>query len=606
MSVIDFASDMIARGYAVFPLAPDSKKPRIQWASGNLPAVEDWPEDTTSYGIDCGKSGLVVIDIDGEAGCNGFDELLDKYSIAAWPDTFTVRTQSGGYHLYFTATGYRNSASKIASHVDIRGDGGYVVGLGSVVNGRDYTIETDSEALTLPWWLAFALKPEDDSYYSRTLDELIAEVESAEHGTRNDTLNRVAFVAYMNDRIDEDEATEALHNAALSAGLTDHEARQTLRSALGASQREQAKRVPGGTSQVLTVPQRVSERPTGPGLAVRPRADLVRSTDTWGPADLGAWFSTETPRTVPAIGKRDDGVSLLYPGRTHSIVAETESGKSWLSLFWCAQEIKQGRNVLYIDFEDDVDGIVGRLTDIADEDEIIQHFTYVRPWGPVPEDIARWYPDKSLIILDGIGEALAMHVLKDDADGFLTLDHHLMRPLSATGAAVVSLDHVPKSKENQDGAIGTVYKINAITGASYLLRNVQPFGLGQSGYSRLFVRKDRPGWIRKECIDGGNRELAAELHIISNDPEIATAVKLKTPASIEKANDYSVKELISNYTFDQLPDTVSKNEICRNVKGDRNRVLTAIDELVSEGCLDNLGTANRPRIKHVRHWRAPF
>jgi hypothetical protein len=294
-----------------------------------------------------------------------------------------------------------------------------------------------------------------------------------------------------------------------------------------------------------------------------------------------------------------------YPARTHSVVAESEAGKSWLALLWCAQEIRCGNNVLYIDCEDDIDGILTRLTDIADEDEICEHFTYVRPWGQIPDDVAVRFKDKSLVIVDGIGEALSMHGLKDDADGYLWLDGHLMRVLAATGAAVVSLDHVPKSKENQDAA-GTVHKTNAITGASFLLRNVQPFGLGQSGYSRLFVRNDRPGWIRKECIDGGNRELAAELHVISNDPNIATTVRLKTAEPIASANEYSIKEQISNYTFGLLPGATSKNEIARNVRGDRNRVLAAIDEMVSEGYLENVGTANRPKIKHVRHWKAPF
>jgi hypothetical protein len=281
MSVIGSVSDMIAKGYVVFPLAPDSKIPRIQWASNDLPAVENWPADTTSYGIDCGKSGLVVIDIDGEQGCNSFDELLDNYGLRAWPDTFTIKTQSGGYHLYFTATGYRNSASKIADHVDIRGDGGYVVGAGSVVNGKTYTIESDAKVLRLPWWLTFALKPDDDGYYLKTLNDLVAEVESAEQGTRNDTLNRIAFVAYMNDRIDDDEASQALHSAALAVGLSDHETSRTLQSALGAAQRQQAARGAGDTSQALTVPHRVSERPTSPGAAVRPTgaADQLATVD---------------------------------------------------------------------------------------------------------------------------------------------------------------------------------------------------------------------------------------------------------------------------------------------------------------------------------------
>lgn len=112
-----------------------------------MPAIGD---TDTGYGIDCCRSGLTVLDIDGETGCDSFDALLDKYGLEAWPDTYSVLTQGGGYHLYFQASGHHNSAKKIARGIDVRGDGGYVVGAGSVVNGRPYDLVNDAAVADWP------------------------------------------------------------------------------------------------------------------------------------------------------------------------------------------------------------------------------------------------------------------------------------------------------------------------------------------------------------------------------------------------------------------------------------------------------------------------
>jgi Bifunctional DNA primase/polymerase, N-terminal len=580
-----------------------------------------------NYAVHCGHSGFVVIDLDVEhhPGQDGIGLFKTMCPDGELPKTFTVKSAAGGLHLYF-----RDKYSfSIGRHpnmwdgIDVLGGPGYVVGPGSYRKGAEnkpdgsYVIAADVEITELPDWLRKLIfektKEKPSGQKGSIAYELVCQA-LTDNGASRDGNNWQCPV--HDDRTPSMTVTDAGDNVLIDchAGCeTEH-----IMEALGLEmahlydsnlvQRTSSweKKAPSSLLANPTRSQRAPEARTGTDVGHRPAGELARTTDTWEPADLDAWFSAETTRLTPTIGQRDDGVCLLYPGRTHSIVAETESGKSWLALYCCAQEMKQGHNVTYIDFEDDIDGIVGRLTDIADEEEVRKHFTYVRPWGPMPENVASWYPDNSLVIVDGVGEALSMHGLKDDADGFLRLDHHLMRALTTTGAAVVSLDHVPKSKDNQDSAIGTVHKTNAITGASYILRNVQPFGLGQSGYSRLFVRKDRPGYIRKECIDGGSRELAAELHVISTDPDIATTVRLKTPGSIATASDYSIRQQINDYMFGVQPEEVSKNKICENVRGERQKIMVTIDDLIASGHLENRGTDKRPRIVFRQQWRAPF
>ena len=71
-----------------------------------------------------------------------------------------MATPSKGFHLYFTATGHqvRNSAGCLGQLIDIRADGGYVIGPGSQVNGHAYRPHNAFPAAPLPQWIAAALE----------------------------------------------------------------------------------------------------------------------------------------------------------------------------------------------------------------------------------------------------------------------------------------------------------------------------------------------------------------------------------------------------------------------------------------------------------------
>lgn len=166
----------------VFPV--DGKRPKVRhWREESAPWDEwtgRWPKGA-GFGIDCGKSGLVVVDED-ELG-----------AVDAWlgftPMTYTVRTGKGR-HFYFRApvgTVVRNSAGKVAPGVDVRGEGGYVVGAGSLhPSGVRYAVVNAAEPEVLPTDLAERLVS-----YSR-LDGLVRSVTEAQPGTGNDRLNWAA------------------------------------------------------------------------------------------------------------------------------------------------------------------------------------------------------------------------------------------------------------------------------------------------------------------------------------------------------------------------------------------------------------------------------
>ncbi len=109
------------------------------------------------WGVATGAvSGVVVIDLDRKPGKNGvaaFKALAAEHG--GITRSYTVRTGSGGLHLYYAHPGgIRNSASKIAPGIDVRGDGGYVVAPPSGhASGGFYTVAIDAPIAPLPAWL---------------------------------------------------------------------------------------------------------------------------------------------------------------------------------------------------------------------------------------------------------------------------------------------------------------------------------------------------------------------------------------------------------------------------------------------------------------------
>ncbi|KQK32136.1 hypothetical protein ARD30_07700 [Bosea thiooxidans] len=108
-------------------------------------ALSDEPIDY-NIGIATGN-GLFVIDVDDKGGKSGSRSLRNlEQSIGALPVTLTAGTPSGGWHIYLRAdpkAWIPNSVGKLGEGLDIRGDGGYVVAPGSVIDDRSYTIEVD-------------------------------------------------------------------------------------------------------------------------------------------------------------------------------------------------------------------------------------------------------------------------------------------------------------------------------------------------------------------------------------------------------------------------------------------------------------------------------
>lgn len=328
-------------------------------------------------------------------------------------------------------------------------------------------------------------------------------------------------------------------------------------------------------------------------------AQRTGSRNTWHPMDISQWLNGDRKPVTPELGARDDGVFMLYPGRTHSVVAESEAGKSWLALFWCAQEIEAGHDVVYVDFEDSLPGILGRLILLASEDAIREHFRYIRPEEPIPSP--RQFADSlagaSLAVLDGVTEAMSLHDLDPLSNGDIAkFNAMLANPISSRGPAVISLDHLVKDAKSQGRyALGGVHKLNAISGASFILKNAEPFGIGRTGRSGLFVAKDRPGQVRQHGSTASSGLIhVADMEVDSRDPEKGTELRLSDPGAFGEFRPTKLMARISKALQD-AGGPLCKRDIEKLVKGNASAKLQAINILVKEGYADR-------EIKGRTHW----
>ncbi|MET8704300.1 bifunctional DNA primase/polymerase [Kitasatospora sp. NPDC004723] len=165
------------QGMAVHPLLVGCKEPR--WSAWEERATLDpelisrtWGRAPFNIGVACGPSSLVAIDLDVPkdgvtppeelvtAGVtDGLSMLRHLATTAGEPitPTMAVRTCSGGLHLIYTApagTAVRNSAGTVAWCIDVRAAGGYIVGIGSVVEGAAYTLAGSlTTPAVLPDWM---------------------------------------------------------------------------------------------------------------------------------------------------------------------------------------------------------------------------------------------------------------------------------------------------------------------------------------------------------------------------------------------------------------------------------------------------------------------
>lgn len=304
---------------------------------------------------------------------------------------------------------------------------------------------------------------------------------------------------------------------------------------------------------------------------------------TWAPLDLGPVLAGDELEQPPAILARTDGPCLLYAGKSHGVFGESESGKTLLAERTALELIEDGREVLYIDFEDGPESAVGRLVGMgARPDAISTRFHYVRPDEPL--SAGAWAELESVLdgielaVIDGVTEGLTLHglALLDNTDIAKWLEL-IVRPLQRRGAAVLQLDHVTKDREGRGRyAIGAQHKLAGID-VAYSLRVIEPFGRGVNGSVLISVEKDRPGHLRA-LAEG---KALATMHVESL-PGGALEISLEPP---EAGGDLFRPTVLMGRVSRALVEQpgLTANAIKAAVTGKAAAVGLAVELLVAEG-----------------------
>jgi Bifunctional DNA primase/polymerase, N-terminal/Primase C terminal 1 (PriCT-1) len=197
--VIRTALALAARGFHIFPCRPRDKRPAtancLKDATTDPDIIQAWwqQQPDNNIAIATGPaSGIFVVDVDGLEAEAALRRLEAEHgALPATVEAITAR----GRHIYFRwpEEPVRNSAGKIGPHIDVRGDGGYVLCPPSIhPSGRRYcwSIDSADRIADAPNWL---LAQQKGATVSTTLSsEWRALIEGVSEGARNCSIAKLA------------------------------------------------------------------------------------------------------------------------------------------------------------------------------------------------------------------------------------------------------------------------------------------------------------------------------------------------------------------------------------------------------------------------------
>jgi Bifunctional DNA primase/polymerase, N-terminal/Primase C terminal 1 (PriCT-1) len=195
------ALQLAERGLAVFPCRPQDKRPAtahgLKDATTDIDVIEHWWHRVPDFNIGVATgaiSDILVVDVDNLDAETELRKLETQHcALPATVESITAR----GRHLFFRwpQRTVRNSASKLATGIDIRGDGGYVIVPPSLhPSGKRYCWSVDSAnafAAAPEWLLDKITEPQADAATTPTTVWRDLIHDGVAEGCRNDAITRV-------------------------------------------------------------------------------------------------------------------------------------------------------------------------------------------------------------------------------------------------------------------------------------------------------------------------------------------------------------------------------------------------------------------------------
>lgn len=321
------------------------------------------------------------------------------------------------------------------------------------------------------------------------------------------------------------------------------------------------------------------------------------AVSTWEPQDLTEALSgADVP--PPEVFRREDGLALLYAGKTHAFIGESESGKTWAAMLAATEVLASGGMVLWVDYEDEARTAVQRLLTLgAPRDAIRDRLHYVHPEEPLmirdayttgaaALDHLLATNTYALAVVDGVTEGMAVEGLDPlGTQDFATWKQRLLRRLVNAGPAVVFIDHVPKNGENRGRyALGSQHKISGLSGAAYVFEVRKALGRSVSdpvtGIVSVSVTKDRPGHVRAKASTSDHIAPIATMELTAY-PDGTTVGRLVPPDSALEAPPADLLHRIADYLHD-YPGAGS-TAVRENVQGKAQTIGEALAWMVRNG-----------------------
>jgi putative DNA primase/helicase len=174
----DYIIDALRKGWKVIPLKKNSKVPNLPKGHKFLTEPHSkqelwgWAKESKfgNYAVVTGQmSGITVVDVDFPEGAKTLSELgIDVESVAT-PQVLTPN----GRHLYFQySPRVGTGVGVMGKGIDVRNNGAYVVGPGSVVDGEMYVWSDvygpDTDMQAVPEWLNNIRREENGNEWKMT------------------------------------------------------------------------------------------------------------------------------------------------------------------------------------------------------------------------------------------------------------------------------------------------------------------------------------------------------------------------------------------------------------------------------------------------------
>jgi hypothetical protein len=287
-------------------------------------------------------------------------------------------------------------------------------------------------------------------------------------------------------------------------------------------------------------------------------------------------------RDLVELGSRPvvppDIAGLFYTEQRHIVSGLSDAGKTMLSIWVAAEEMRAGWQVAWVNTDDmPANELLERLRLFGcTDDQVREQFKYVTPDVRATDAELRRLEHCRLVVYDSINSTMQVEGLDTwrDAEAFY---RRLMSPFQRRGWATVTIDHPAKNAQDaaysygdQRKHTGTNVHLRVIQAGDGLLRDV-------GGRSHIEVKKDRTGFL-KTSVGGFEMTVVGGIANISLTPPVD-----KDELRERSLNELDERVLAFVHEYGADGSYPSTNAVRKNVTGKDELIIESLKRLESQG-----------------------